>query len=689
MAEFVKPIDLNGLMLGVVKEPTPIIKVEVVETVTTSVEEQNKNMELLNVCYNDWNSLDKQRKEYLRFMRYLNGDQWGDLIEDPDHPQHYITERAYFSRTGITPITQNVLQQYIRNVLGQMLSNKYKSVVNARREEDSEVAEMITNALQTVLEANENNTIDINNIIALHTIGISWNKLTFTKWDERNTTDVRLDHINPIRIAWNRDTEDPRLLDLRRICELHSYTHDEIIASFATTEAEQARIETILNEYSVANRERWENQNNEALDTLENMDFWGSANEINKYRVIEVWTKRSRWVLWSNDRARFEPPQETTELIDQIEVAIAIENAKRIALGAQKGIPPEQIPIIETEKHFEQYWYVQFLLPNGVCLLEKETPFNHGSHPYVFASMPLINGQSKPLFSDLIEMQRNINRQRTMLDMLIASSAKNTLFIPEDALEGHSIEEYADQLMKINGVIKYKPKAGVNVLPEFLQRNSINLGVFDVLNFDMNQIQSISGLSGAIQGQVASPNTPASLYAQQAQNTMINFVLLGDRFSTYCLRRDSKIIKLITQYYTAPRYINISGQSYGKAIAEYDPQKAQAIADSYSLVPSQGVDTPIFRERINEYLMDMLKGGLIPIEVFLQHTTLPFGKQLLAELNTLKQQSQQGQIDPNTVGAIQQMAQQGQAQAGRTPEQTQQANEMIAKMMQAPKQPQE
>ena len=124
--------------------------------------------------------------------------------------------------------------------------------------------------------------------------------------------------------------------------------------------------------------------------------------------------------------------------------------------------------------------------------------------------MPIIDGVSKPMFSDLIEMQRNINRQRTMLDMLIASSAKNTLFIPEDALEGHTLEEYADEIMKINGVIRFKPKPGINALPQFLQRNAVNIGIFDVLNFDMQQIQQISGLSGAIQGQVAKSNMPAS-----------------------------------------------------------------------------------------------------------------------------------------------------------------------------------
>ena len=615
-----------------------------------------QNMDLLRACYNDWMQLAERRAEHRRFMRYYSGDQWGDLVEDPDNRGQQITERQLISRTGVTPITHNILQEYIRNVCGQMLTNTYKTIINARREEDAQAAEMITNAIQACLDANENQTLDINTIIALHTMGVAWCKITYTAWDERNVTDARVDYVNEMRIAWNQDCEDPRLFDIRRICELHSYTRSEIIGNFAKNAYDEQRLNAILNEIEIADRERFEQNNNKASDVLESMDFWGSANEINKYRIIEVWSKRSRWVLWTNDRATFDRPKEYVDDINAIEAEVAAENARRIMQGMAAGMDEDTIPLIETERHYEHYWYCQFLTPQGVALLEMESPYEHQQHPYVFAAMPVIDGVSKPLFSDLIEMQRNINRQRTMLDMLIASSAKNTLFVPEEALEGRSIEEYADEIMKINGVIKFKAKPGYP-MPEFLQRNAINLGVFDVLNFDMQQIQAISGLSGAVQGQVAKSGTPSSLYAQQAQNTMLNFVLLFERFNNYCKKRDAKLVRVILQYYTVPRYLSVSGRSYGQTATEYIPEKAQAIAENYSLVPSQGMDTPVFRERINEYLMDMLKGGLIPLDMFLQHTTLPFGKQLLSELQALQQQQQGGQgFNPETVNNVQQMA---------------------------------
>ena len=80
---------------------------------------------------------------------------------------------------------------------------------------------MLTNTLQACLELNENPTIDINHLFCLLSMGISWGKVTYTAWDERNDTDGRIYFVNQNRIGWNQDCEDPRMFDLRRIFELH------------------------------------------------------------------------------------------------------------------------------------------------------------------------------------------------------------------------------------------------------------------------------------------------------------------------------------------------------------------------------------------------------------------------------------------------------------------------------------
>ncbi|MDE6500018.1 MAG: hypothetical protein K2K83_04860, partial [Rikenella sp.] len=442
--------------------------------------------------------LSSRRKEHERFMRYVNGRQWDDYVEDPDRPGHMVQEKAIISRTGITPITNNVIKSFLRNILGQMLTNKTQTVVQARRNEDSELAEMLTNTIQACLDANENETLDINHLITLLSMGISWAKITYTKWDDRNDTDGRISLVNENRIAWNQDCEDPRLLDLRRICELHSYTLEELISAFAATPAD----EQTLRELFRANQFRNEDNNPKAQDVLGTLDFWGNTSEPNKCRVIEVWYKQGRWVLWVHDRASAELPKEYTENFEYWEREAEAENIRRREQALAAGLSEEEVAdaMVEYERYYEEYWSVKFLTPTGICLLEMETPYKHQQHPYVFASMPIVDGQAMLLLSDLIDMQRNINRQRTLLDAIVAGSAKNTLMVPVDSLEGQDPGKYIDQLMKVNGVIFYTPKPGINALPEFLSRNSTNIGIWDILNFDMQQAKEISGLSGAVQG---------------------------------------------------------------------------------------------------------------------------------------------------------------------------------------------
>ncbi len=636
----------------------------VANKIRSSYKDREDNMKLLYACAHDWEQLATRRREHERFMRYMNGQQWDDYVEDPDHPGKMVQEKVLISRIGITPISNNVIQGFVRNILGQMLSNKTQTMVQARRNEDSELAEMLTNTIQACLDANENTTLDINHVITLLSMGISWAKITYTKWDDRNDTDGRVSFVNENRIAWNQDCEDPRLLDLRRICEIHSYTMDELISNFAATTTD----EQILRDLFKSNQFRNEEMNPKAQDVLGSLDFWGNTAEPNKCRVIEVWIKQGRWVLWVHDRASAELPKEYTENFAYWEQQAEIENERRREQALDAGLQAEDVAdaMIEYERYYEEYWCVKFMTPTGVCLLDMESPYKHQQHPYVFASMPIIDGHAKSLLSDLIDIQRNINRQRTLLDALLAGSAKNTLMVPVDKLEGNDPDKYIQQLMKVNGVIFYTPKPGVTAMPEFLSRNSTNIGIWDILNFDMQQAKEISGLSGALQGQVSKSGTPSSLYAQMAQNAMLNFVLLFDRFTEFCTKRDGKLLKVLIQYYNRPRHLALSGKEYSSTIKEYIPEKAAAIANDYSLVSSQTMDTPVFRQRIDEYLMQMVQMGL-PLDVFLEYTTLPFGKQLLTKLKSLQQQQQQGiPMDATTVDAVQQEA----AAAGADPRTT-------------------
>lgn len=95
------------------------------------------------------------RKEHARNLRYKNGDQWCDKVPDPENPGKMIREDALISRSGKIPLKHNYLQQYIRNIHGQLLSSPTQTVVYARSKDDQPLGEMLTNALQSCHQLNK------------------------------------------------------------------------------------------------------------------------------------------------------------------------------------------------------------------------------------------------------------------------------------------------------------------------------------------------------------------------------------------------------------------------------------------------------------------------------------------------------------------------------------------------------
>jgi len=225
---------------------------------------------------------------------------------------------------------------------------------------------------------------------------------------------------------------------------------------------------------------------------------------------------------------------------------------------------------------------------------------------------------------------------------VISASAKGVLMIPEDTIpEGMSPEDFAEEWTKINGVIVYKPSSKHQQLPTQVSANSTNVGIKDLLNVQMQMMQEVSGVHGAIQGADAKSGTPSSLYAQQAQNASMNSKDYFAFFNHFKEKRDTKVLKVITQFYKEPRYLAVSGMSYQEQAKEYDPDRVKNI--DFDVMVSEGQDTPLFRQLIDDMLIKLLEAQQIDVEMFLEHTTLPFGETILESIRQKKEQIETGQ----------------------------------------------
>lgn len=611
------------------------------KTIAQTIEEQSssfvtsdENRELLLCCERDWDSLSSVRSERKRNLRYKNGDQWGDLIYDPKSKK-WMREDQYLSLQGKVPLKRNFIQQFVRNLHGQLLQNKAQTIVHARTKDDSELGEMLTNAINACHKLNKTDKLNISVLEDLLMCGMACTKSRYGFFSEKNRADGKIDLVNIGRLFFNTDVEDPRMGDLRRIGEIHDYTMADLVANFAINKADEVTLRELYGRIL-----RDSDSLNKSMSAEKSPQSFLISDDYSKCRVIEVWEKKGRWVTYCHDYA------DGTEQITMMSKAqIELINSERIATGLSVGMSADKIALIYAEPRYEYYWIAKYLTPNGVCIKEFETPFTHESHPYTLATMPMVDGSIKSVLGDLIDIQRNINRLMVLKDAMMNSSAKGVKLIPEECIpENMTIDEFNDQWKSPNGMVVYRASKMPNVAPQQVAINNSDNGTSATLQLELNLMQQISGISSAIQGETPRANTPSSLYAQQAQNSTLNYRILFDVFFSFVEDRDEKLLKVLMQFYSDRRYVDISGDAYKDVAKFYDPQMAQKVVD-FNLVVTQGLNTPVYRQIADDMLLDFLKSGFINFEMFLDNSSLPFAEKLRAELKqaqeAMAQQQQQ------------------------------------------------
>lgn len=599
-------------------------------------ERQGEALLLLDQCRGYWDSLYDFRKRRRRARRYYRGDQWKDYIEDPDEKNNYITEEEYIQRQGKIPLKQNMIRQLMKNLIGQYRSNPTKPIIIARAKEKAAETEMLTNALQAVHLINQGKEIDVRNFEEFLLGGAGLQKLTYKYFPTRNIEDVYFENVNPNRIIFNTDVEDIRLNDLRLVGEILDTNLDDIIAAFAKTKKDA---EKIREWYGLRGSKKEVEYFTEGYqlgsDVLDSLNFF-IPNDSRKYRLYEIWTIKSDWRIYAHD-----PVDGTYGIVPYTIDEINEVNEMRLKSGLTAGIPEDEIPLIEAVEKYESFWYGYYLTPYGQILWEGETPYKHEEHPYVMCLYPMIDGEVWGFVEDIIDQQRYINRLIILLDFIMSASAKGVLLIPEDSIPaGMTPDDFTDEWTKFNGVIIYKPSQ-TGRTPEQITSSSTVAGLHEILALQMKLLQEISGVHSAIQGMTPKSGTPASLYAQEAQNATLNTMDYLQTYSNFKSIRDNKILKLILQYYDQERYLMVSGRSYNEETKIYDPSRVQNI--DFEVVTTQGTDTPVYRQLIDDTLMKLLEASQIDIELFLEHTSLPFADKLLDAIKKRKEELMSGQ----------------------------------------------
>ncbi|GHV51407.1 hypothetical protein FACS1894181_13190 [Bacteroidia bacterium] len=592
----------------------------------------NKNHNVLMDAFTAWTALDSFRKKARRNKMYTFEDQWGDSIKTKCG---WITERESILNQGNIPLQNNRIRGILRSVSGVFQSQQTEPVCVARDRDEQGAGDIMSSTVQYVYQLNKLWGLDAANFQYFLVTGLAAFKSIYG-W-RNGKMDVWTDIVNPNHMFFDPHMQDSRHWDCHLVGQIHDVGIYDAMAQFAEGSREKA--ERIRSIYAYCERERTVTylEDNLTKDVKRNLDFFIPLEDSTRCRVIEVWKKESKERLLVHDWLTGDYYKaETTEA-----PAIKMENEKRVMEQGSMGVLPEDMKLVEYEWFIDNYWYYYYLSPQGDVLKEGETPFWHESHPYTFRVYPFYDGQAFPFVSDFIDQQRYINRLIMLQDFVTRSSAKGVLAVPEESIpDGMTVKDFADEWAVFNGVILYKSKGGASP-PHQIVSNTSQLGLTDMLSIQLKLLEDISGVQGALQGKSPSAGTPASLYMQQTQNATTSLTELFEAYREVREERDTKNMKLVQQFYTEPKYINITGKGNRPETMVYDPGKVRNA--EFDLSITESASTPAYRMVMNEFLMELFKVGQITLADLLENGSFPFADKLLESVRKRQKEAEQAQ----------------------------------------------
>ena len=581
-----------------------------------------------------WSSLYTARKKMERSLMYAKEDQWGDYIKDPDTGK-MMTEGELIKKNGKVPLKNNMIAPIVKNIEGQFRRNVTKLICSVRDRDEAKVGEMMSIAMEYAQSLNAITELDAASLMVLECGGYIAQRIEFGYNEYKHMNDAWVYNVDPSRLFFNTNIEDPRGWDIKCIGEIFDMDFEEVVASFAKSKKDREWLESI---YGTNDHPRRSFVDGVQGYNQKNADFYTPA-EVDLCRVILGWKLESRDAYFYHDTLDGSWGFVGLNEVNKLEYI----NHKRITEALETGVEEEDILLIEYEYKAERYWYYRYLSPWGDVLQEGRSPYWHGQHNYVFHAYPIIHGKIFNFIEDFIDQQRSINRTMTLIDFIRSSSAKGLVVVDEDAFDSMSREEIIDEYVRYNGVLFCRLKPGKDIRSVITQLNGAGAiqGDYELLNLQLKLINDIAGVNSAMQGKDPSSGTAASLYAQQTENASMNLKGLFDSFKDFRKKRDLKLMQTIQQYYDSPIYIELGGKDYSKESKYYDPEKVQGAQLDLEL--TEGTNTPTFQMLENEFLMKLFEMQAINVKTLLENSSLPFASKILESIKRAEQEMAENQ----------------------------------------------
>ena len=569
-----------------------------------------------------WESGRKLREQRLRCLRYTYGDQYSDLVT---YDGKTTREDEYIYDQGGVPLQTNLIRRLVRSVLGEYKKNAGDLICIARDRDEQSLGEMMTITMQANMKLNN---MDLLELRAMEELTVSSMAFFKEEWGwMRNQMDSWTTIVNPNNMFFDGVMQDPRHWDMSIIGQIHDMEFGTLASTFCKTKKEYNEIAQI---YRLArDKENIFDYHQKGYKYSQELIDFLTPSTIGLCRVVEIWTMEQKQRFRCHDRAIGE------YYIDELknEGEIIRENNRRKRQAKITGKEPR---LIEYDWFIDNYWYYRFMTPFGHILMEGETPYKHKSHPYSLILHPYIDGKVQSFVADVIDQQKYINRGIVLNDMAIRSSIKGLMMFPEQLLSDEMpIETLTKNFARMNGMIVYKHNPNIP-MPTSIKANSVPVGMNELVMMQMQAMENISGVHGAMQGRQSNAGVSGVLYAQQQQNAATTLVDLISSFQSLLQDNAVKKINNIQQFYTEERNIIIAGKKSG--LKKYMPNQAREV--QYDLQITESTTNPSYRLIANEYLLKFWEAGQLSLQQLLEVGQFPFGEELLQVLTADQEQTQ-------------------------------------------------
>lgn len=441
-----------------------------------------KDSQLYDRALRAWVSLDTYRKRRRRLKRFTYGRQWDDTIVFPDG--EVITEENLLLREGHLPITNNLLRRMVKTLTGRFRKeNADTSAVDVRALEEFIISGSIVQRLGSTLAEP-----------ASRIVNFSQERLFFEPFLSPDASDCcffGLLHDLSLRVLTEcfAGGSYERALALRKLC----------------TEASSDSV---------------------ALPAAGETSAFGASVLPRSLRVIEIWRRTLTALLRVHD-----PETGSVFLVPFTRAAsscISVENARRKACARK-----ELKIMLDIESGWENAW----LGPGGEVLAKIRLPEN-AVPPIVMRFYPMVDGEIHSAVEDVVPQQKLVNRLVTLIDDVIASSAKGIVLYPSDQLpEGVTWEELRRMWSSPGSIVPFK-RTSKTIMPREVMGNPSVAGATQLLHTQLRLFEEISGVPSS--EAMSERMSAEAILRQEEARTVATTDLFAD-FKEFIASRDGAI----------------------------------------------------------------------------------------------------------------------------------------------------